>query len=241
MSDKTIAVVGAGPGLGFAIARRFGREGFRVALISRNQKQLEQLTGRLASDGITAAGFVGDVTKEATVAQAFREIGRRFGQIDVLEYSPVSIPADPAGYARLNATTMTPATVQEAFAVTALGAVTSVGQVLPQMLERRAGTILITTGISAKAFMPAIGAWGMAGAAVRNYARTLHVAVRDQGVFVATVCLGVQIKEGDPFGDPHTLAETHFSLYRDRDRPEVFINHLPPGWVAELDGDAYSK
>jgi len=124
--------------------------------------------------------------------------------------------------------------VQDAFAVTALGAVASVGQVLPGTLERKDGVILITTGASAKGFMPMIGAWGVAGAAARNYARTLGVAVRGQGVFVASVCLGAQIRKGDTHGDPDLLAETYFSLYRDRDRPEGFINHLPPGMM-ELD------
>jgi NADP-dependent 3-hydroxy acid dehydrogenase YdfG len=121
-----------------------------------------------------------------------------------------------------------------------LGAVTSVGLVLPGMLARKSGTVLITTGISARAFMPMIGAWGMAGSAVRNYARTLNAAVRDKGIFVSVIVLGVQIKEGDQFGDPNLLAETYFALYRDRDRPEVFINHLPPNAV-ELDGGNSSK
>jgi NAD(P)-dependent dehydrogenase (short-subunit alcohol dehydrogenase family) len=235
MSDKTIAIVGAGPGLGLSVANRFGQEGFKVALIARRPESLKELTDRLKGNGIEAAGFVADVTEEKSLVKAFGDIKERFGRVDVLEYSPVNIPRDGAGYARLSTPNMTPAVVQDAFAVMALGAVTSVRQVLPQMLERRSGTILITTGVSAKAFMPMVGAWGMAGSAVRNYARTLNVAVRDHGIFVATVCLGVQIKKGDPYGDPDTLAETYLALYRDRDRPEVFINHLPPELVAELD------
>ena len=53
----TIAIVGAGPGLGLAIARRFGREGFRVALVSRAESKLDALAARLAEDGIQAAGL----------------------------------------------------------------------------------------------------------------------------------------------------------------------------------------
>src|SRR5580704_17592796 len=59
--SKTIAVFGAGPGMGRSVARRFGREGFQVALVARNQTRLDAYTGELAADGITAAGFAGDL------------------------------------------------------------------------------------------------------------------------------------------------------------------------------------
>ncbi|MEV4229069.1 SDR family NAD(P)-dependent oxidoreductase, partial [Streptomyces bobili] len=47
-----IAVIGAGPGLGLSIARRFGKEGFQVALVSRTQDKLDALAARLAEEGI---------------------------------------------------------------------------------------------------------------------------------------------------------------------------------------------
>jgi NAD(P)-dependent dehydrogenase (short-subunit alcohol dehydrogenase family) len=56
-----IAIVGAGPGLGLSIARRFGREGFTVALISRSAANLDRLAAELADSGIQAAGFPADV------------------------------------------------------------------------------------------------------------------------------------------------------------------------------------
>lgn len=44
-----IAIVGAGPGMGLAIARTFGSRGFDVALISRNRAKLDDLVGKLTS------------------------------------------------------------------------------------------------------------------------------------------------------------------------------------------------
>lgn len=85
MPDKTIAIVGAGPGLGFSLAKRFGREGFRVAQITRNRETLAGLTADLANRGIIAEGFADEVTQGETIRQAFREIERRFGQVDVFE------------------------------------------------------------------------------------------------------------------------------------------------------------
>ena len=83
-----IAIVGAGPGLGFAIARRFGREGFRVALVSRAQSRLDALTASLGADGIEAAGFAADVLDRPSLRAALAAAGERFGGVDVLELLP---------------------------------------------------------------------------------------------------------------------------------------------------------
>ena len=66
----TIAIVGAGPGLGAAVARKFGREGFAVALIARNRTKLEALEKDLAADGVTARGYVADVRDRDALARA---------------------------------------------------------------------------------------------------------------------------------------------------------------------------
>ena len=67
----TIAIVGAGPGMGLAIARTFGERGFDVALISRTHARLDALAGQLAAEGITAAGFAADVMDRASLSAAY--------------------------------------------------------------------------------------------------------------------------------------------------------------------------
>ena len=85
---KTIAVFGVGPGMGRSVARRFGREGFQVALVARNQTRLDAYTGELAADGIKAAGFAGDIADRDALPSMIEAITARFGPIDVLEYAP---------------------------------------------------------------------------------------------------------------------------------------------------------
>jgi short-subunit dehydrogenase len=51
----SIVIVGAGPNLGLAVARRFGGEGFSVGLVSRTQAKLDDLAAQLEDDGVTAA------------------------------------------------------------------------------------------------------------------------------------------------------------------------------------------
>jgi NAD(P)-dependent dehydrogenase (short-subunit alcohol dehydrogenase family) len=85
---KTIAVSGAGPGTGRSAARRFGQEGFQVALAARNQTRPDAYTGELAADGITAAGFPGDLADRDALPAMTEAITARPGPIDVLEYAP---------------------------------------------------------------------------------------------------------------------------------------------------------
>jgi NAD(P)-dependent dehydrogenase (short-subunit alcohol dehydrogenase family) len=63
-------VVGAGPGLGAAAARRFGREGHPVGLIARSAASLETIAAGLASEGITTATESADVTDEKALTAA---------------------------------------------------------------------------------------------------------------------------------------------------------------------------
>src|ERR1700731_3767276 len=86
--SKTIAVFGVGPGMGRSVARRFGREGFQVALVARNQARLDAYTGELAENGIEAAGFAGHIADRDALPAMIEAIMARFGPIDVLEYAP---------------------------------------------------------------------------------------------------------------------------------------------------------
>ncbi|MDT5033069.1 MAG: hypothetical protein QOC94_3240 [Actinoplanes sp.] len=56
-----IAIIGAGPCLGAAVARRFGAEGFGIALVSRSQDKLDRLAAGLRAEGYTARGYAADV------------------------------------------------------------------------------------------------------------------------------------------------------------------------------------
>ena len=65
----TLAIIGAGQGLGAAVARRFGREGFTVALVSRHQGRVDALASQLQADGVTAQGYTADVRDPASLQQ----------------------------------------------------------------------------------------------------------------------------------------------------------------------------
>jgi len=66
----SLAIIGAGAGLGAAAARKFGAAGLAVGLISRNQARVDALAKELTGEGITARGFTADVRDPASVTVA---------------------------------------------------------------------------------------------------------------------------------------------------------------------------
>ncbi|WP_054941588.1 SDR family NAD(P)-dependent oxidoreductase [Paenibacillus ihuae] len=71
---KTIAIIGAGPGLGFSLAKTFGRHGFRIAVVSRTQEKLDQYALELSELGIEARGFAADITNKMELARAYHVV-----------------------------------------------------------------------------------------------------------------------------------------------------------------------
>lgn len=87
---KTLAIFGAGPGLGAAVAARFGREGYRVALVARRAGPLEERVAELGRAGVHAAPFPGDLTDIGGIPALVRAIEEKLGAIDVALYAPVT-------------------------------------------------------------------------------------------------------------------------------------------------------
>src|SRR5215212_4419805 len=142
-ATKTLAIVGAGSGMGLAIAKTFGAHGFKVALLSRSPEKLEPIVAELAKHGVEAAAFRANVLDRATVGNALAAVKQHFGRIDVLEYSP----ADGA-LPHVSVTELTHDNAQIQLDFYAHGAIAAVNEVLFEMLERGSGTILFTTGAS---------------------------------------------------------------------------------------------
>lgn len=88
MENKVLVIVGAGPGVGAAVARRFGREGYDVALIARSEDSLERLGTELQEAGVTAGWAPVDITDQAGLTAAIERFGQHLGHIDALHFNP---------------------------------------------------------------------------------------------------------------------------------------------------------
>lgn len=214
---SVIAILGAGQGMGQAIGELFGSHGHKVALLSRNSGKLQPIVAELTANGIEAAAFRADVTDAASIKSGLAAVKARFGAIDVLEYSPSNATLPMA-----QASQITRDTLQPWLDFQLLGAIVAVAEVLPDMLERKSGTILVTTGASS--VRPEIGyapfaAAGVAMGALRNWAFALHAEVAPSGVQVGHVAIGTFIGQSAETG-ADAIAPLYWDLHTERDALE---------------------
>ncbi len=215
---STIVIVGSASALSLAIARVFGQKGFSVALVSRSQARLDSLAERLAGEGVQARGFAADITDKPSVEAVFSAIADRFGEIEILEFSPAPrVPVQAAGSA--DALHLSMESVRPRMEFLLGGAINVVGQVLTTMLDRDSGTLIFTTNLSSVHPSPMPADVGIAGAALRNWAHALNVALSDTNVHVAHVAVGVPIAGGD--ADATSLAPLYWDIYTARDQVEL--------------------
>ena len=221
----SIAIVGAGPGLGLAIARVFGAQGYDVALVARDATKLKTLTDQLEADGVRTAGFAGDVTDEASLTAALAAAADHFGGIDVLEYSPAG-GIDMASMVPPSASRVEDVQGQIEFYL--YGAMAATRAVLPAMKAAGAGTLLFTTGAGSVDPVPMLGNVNAAAAALRNWSINLHKELADTGVYAAHVAIGVAIDAtnipGFPVAPASEIAAEYWQLTQSRDVPELVFS-----------------
>ncbi len=132
-------VIGAGPGLGAAIARRFARAGFPITLIARNRDAAEGIAARLREHGVPVLPLEADVTDEDALRSAIDRSVDEFGVPDVVVYNAALIRRDAPGE-------MTAQQHLDAYAVNVVGALTAAAYAIPAMASR-GGSFIITSGM----------------------------------------------------------------------------------------------
>lgn len=180
----TIAIIGAGPGLGAAVARRFGREGFSVALVSRDQAKLDALAAELGEAGVTARGYAANVLDASALEAALARAAAELGPITALQYSPL-----PSRDYLKPVLDMTPELALEALRFSALGLIHAVRSVLPAMRAAGDGTILLINGGTSVKARPGFAGTSVAFPAESAYGEMLHDALADEGVHVAQLVI----------------------------------------------------
>ncbi|MFC4801590.1 SDR family oxidoreductase [Neobacillus sp. GCM10023253] len=212
MSDKILLIVGVGPGISLNTARRFGKEGFKVALISRSMESLQKYENELKNDGIEATGFPGDVSSEESLKTAIETVIKTYGKIDVLLYNAAAgRPGKP--------TTLSVDQLVEDFKISVAGALTSVKEVIPHMVN---GTILLTGGGLALHPYPDYASLAIGKAGIRNLAYSLHQELSLKGIYVGTLTIKGFVQEGTYFS-PENIANTFYSMYENQTETEIIF------------------
>ena len=202
VSNPLALVVGAGPGLGAAVAGGLGAAGYDVALVARSESKLAEIGGALQSAGVRAGWAAADVADAAALEAAVSRLGEQAGRIDVLHYNVVAFRS--ARVQQLNA-----ADLLDDLAVGAASLLTAVSAVRPLMSP--GGVVLATGSVAADRPMPSAASLGVQKAALRNLVAALDRDLRKDGIRAACVTVRGTIAPGTAF-DPERIAEVFVAL-----------------------------
>jgi short-subunit dehydrogenase len=185
---RSIGVFGAGPGLGQAVARRYAREGYKVALVARDRSPLDAFAEDLAGHGASAKVLTADLADTDAIPTLADQVRAAVGQLDAFYYAPT--PSE--GF--VAAAALTPERARDFMPLIFYSFVALVQQFLPRMIEQRSGAILTAQGASTVHGLPNMSGSGPAQAAQRNYLQSLHAEVSDKGIYVGMLYIGAVIE-----------------------------------------------
>lgn len=213
-----VALVGVGPGLGAALARRFA-QGYAVAIIARKAEYLKSLAAELRATGAQVLEVPADIGDRAQVEAAFTLIREQLGLPEVLLYN--------AGSGTFGTITdITPEQYEDSWRVNAYGAFLSAKAVVPDLIARGRGVIVFTGATAGVKAGPKSVAFGPAKFALRGLTQSLARDLGPKGIHVAWINVdGVidipgrhypQLKDEDLL-KPEAIAETYWHIaHQDR-------------------------
>lgn len=228
-NNKPVAVViGVGPGLGAALARRFAAT-YALAILARRTDYLKTLADEIRPGGATVLELACDVGNLAQLTAAFRTIRDDLGEPDVLLYN-----AGSGSWGTI--AEITPEQYEKDWRVNAYGAFVAAREVVPAMVSRGRGAILFTGATAGVKAGPKSISFGPAKFAMRGLAQSLARDLGPKGVHVAWINVDGSIDipgargrkpilHDDDFLKPEAIAETYWHL----------AHQDPSAWTMELE------
>jgi short-subunit dehydrogenase len=204
-----LMLVGAGPGLGSAVAHRFAAGGFRVTLVARSTDRLAELARSLDDTGAEINTVEADASSPEDLRARMTELYDDEGAPGVVIYNAVLGAPD-----RLLSSTV--AHLQEAYAVDVIGAIVVAQAAAPAMKAAGFGTMIVTGGGFADHPIPALATVSLGKAALRSAATMLGADLGPDGIRVATLTIAGQIAAGTAF-DPARIAERYWQIVQTDD------------------------
>ncbi len=208
VKKKVCAVLGVGPGIGAALARRFADDGYAVALLARSTKTTSELAKKLPD----ARAYECDVGDAESVAKAFAAIRQELGDVDVVAFN-----AGSGVFGSLD--DVTAADFETAWRVNALGLFHVAKEVVPAMKTKGSGAIIVTGATASRRGMPRTTAFAPAKAAQKSLCEALARQLGPLGIHVALIIVDGVVD----------LPRTRAML---KDKPDDFF--VKPAAVADL-------
>jgi len=196
-------IIGAGPGIGGSVARRFAKEGLPVALIARGAASVSAVAGTVRPYSVPVLPLTADSASETALRAALDAAIDELGIPQVVVYNAAVVQADAPGELSVQRH-------QEAWAVNVAGAITAAAHTAPAMARRGGGSFLVTGGMPEPD--PRYTSLSLGKAGVRALVQLLGRHYGPSGVHVATVTVAGAVAPGTEF-DPDGIAEHYWRLH----------------------------
>lgn len=204
IDPRRAVIIGAGPNLGASIARRFGREGFSLTLVGRDEHALAGLAGDLRATGVTVETAAADAADLNSFRTAMESLTTTSAP-GVVIYNAAVLRAD-------NILTVDSDSLQSTFATNTLAAVVAAQVFTPAMRQAGAGTFLVSGGYAGISPRPPYATLSLGKAGVRVIVALMHDELKADGVQATGITIGGAIAPGTPF-DPDIIADTYYHLH----------------------------
>jgi short-subunit dehydrogenase len=204
IDNSHLLLVGAGPGLGMAVARRFAVGGYRVTLVARGTDGLRDLAEGLADTGARIDTVAADASDPDALGARMAELYREEGAPGLIVYNAVMGAPDKLLESSVEH-------LQTAYAVDVISAIVLTQVAAPAMRAAGSGTILMTGGGFADYPIPVLATVSLGKAALRSAATMLGADLEPDGIRVGTLTIMGQIVAGTPF-DPENIAKRYWEV-----------------------------
>jgi len=183
LSHTVALITGASRGIGLETARALGRAGSKVVLAARGSDRLRALEATLRAEGIEAMAVPTDVTRDDEIRRLLDRTLERWGRIDI-------VVANAGVLLRRPIAETTIGDFERVMEVNFYGTVRLILHVLPLMLERRSGHMVVVSSVDGKKGLPPDGAYVVSKFALNGFCDILRQELRGTGVRVTTVLPG---------------------------------------------------
>ena len=222
IAGKVMIVTGASSGIGRAAARRFAAEGAKLVLVARSADKLDALAKELGGDAIAIPA---DLTQAADVEAMVAKAEAHFGRIDILF-------ANAGSYVTGDVATGDPDEWDRVIGVNVNGVFRTVRAVLPGMIARRSGDIVVTSSISGHQAIHWEPVYSATKHAVQSFVHGVRRQLGPHNVRIGALSPGIVLNELWGITDPAEIerrAEAHEGL-RSEDIADalVFMVTRPP-------------
>lgn len=184
LKGKVVLVTGASSGIGEATARAFGAEGCRVVLAARRLERLQAVAAELEAAGRESLAVGCDVSHLEDIRSLVHQVVERFGRIDIL--------FNNAGFGRIDwLENLDPEEdIAAQFAVNVLGVVQTTRQILPLMIQQKAGHIINMASVAGLVAAPTYTVYAACKFAVRGFSEALRREAAPWGIRVSVIYPG---------------------------------------------------